>query len=632
MQDTLVSAAQVARAAVRLSDLCVMGDAAFWVESRPAENGRCVAVRRRGMSAPEDILVAPYSARSRVHEYGGGAIVPTPWGLVFSNDADQALYLSGDDRSVRTLTSGNFPKQVRFSDGAVDPRRKRLIFVREDHRVSGHEPRAALVTINAEHGDGVGDYVGDEIVTGSDFYSSPRVSPDGSRLCWLSWSHPRMPWHGTELWVAAIFDDGSLGESRLVAGGASESIVQPEWSPSGNLYWMSDVCGYWNPCCFENGVVRRVWQVPYDCAKPHWVFGVSTYAFISDHELAVSFCDSGLWRLNVVDVASGRAAEMSNSFTDFGGVRACQGRIVAIASSFQAPPHVELFGPAIKIPGSEGQELVDFGRAADGIRAPCCASSEPPAPEVVFVPTPRGPVNCLYYKPFAIREDASPLILKPHGGPVSQASSGYSMQIQYWQSRGYAFVDVNYGGSTGFGRAYRERLCGGWGEVDVDDCCRAVEFLVEKGMAAPGKIFLSGSSAGGFTVLGMLARDTRSWIRCAALYYAVSDLSTLAAETHKFEKYELAWLLGPKERFQKNLLERSPCHFAERILTPLVVFQGLDDMVVPPSQSERLVRALRSRGVRVDYHSFAGEGHGFRKAETIARAVELETQFFEEIL
>jgi dipeptidyl aminopeptidase/acylaminoacyl peptidase len=589
----------------------------YWLEGRLREGGRQALVRRAADGRISDVVAAPFNVRTRVHEYGGGAYTVHHGTVYFSHFADARLY---------RVTPGGEPQAItpegayRYADLVMDAPRGRLLCVREDHSDPAREARNTLVSVDAA-GDAEGGRV---LIAGNDFYAAPRLSPDGSRLAWLTWNHPNMPWDGTELWVADIVADGSLGERRLVAGGPRESIFQPEWSAAGDLYFCSDRTGWWNLYREREGRIEPLHPMEAEFGMPMWQFGMSTYAFAGDGSILALYMSGGAMHLGRLDVATGALVPISTPYTSMGSLRVSGEKAVFVAAAPSIPQEVALLD-------SPTGQLTPLRRSSSAEIATGYISE----PRPIEFPTAHGrTAHALYYPPTnqdytAPPGSKPPLIVEIHGGPTSVSFSGFSPQIQYWTSRGFAIVDVNYGGSTGYGREYRERLYGQWGVVDVEDCANAARYLAEQGLADPARLAIHGGSAGGYTTLAALTfLDT---FEAGASHFGVSDLELLARDTHKFESRYLDQLVGPYPAEQATYRERSPIHHADRLRSPVIFFQGLDDRVVPPSQAETMVAALRANGVPVAYLPFEGEGHGFRKAENIKRSLDAELYFYSRV-
>ncbi|MBM3947913.1 MAG: S9 family peptidase [SAR202 cluster bacterium] len=613
----------IVQGTVGLSQVSLDGEDVYWVESRPAEKGRAVIVRRTSDGRTADVNPPPYNARTRVHEYGGGAYLVADGVLYFSNFADQRLYRAASGSSSQPLThptgSGQAPEgNVRYADAVLDSRRRRLICVREDHSNSSREAANTIAAVSLDSGAST------VLVSGRDFYSNPRLSPDGSRLAWLQWDHPNMPWDGCELWMAEVRGDGSLGQRALVAGGKDEALFQPEWSPDGTLYFVSDRTGWWVPYLWNGKVSVPLASMEAEFATPQWLFGMRTYAFESARRIVCAYNQRGRWHLASLDTVTRRLTPFDLPFTEFSGIRASPGQAVFIAASPAHPSSV------VRLDLSTGWHEVL--RRSSEVSLDSGYLSEPQALEF---PTEGGKTaHALYYPPknkdFTAPEgERPPLLVKSHGGPTGAVSSSLSLTIQYWTSRGFAVLDVNYGGSTGYGTAYRRRLDGLWGIVDVDDCVNAARYLVERGLADSERLCIDGGSAGGYTTLSCLTfRDT---FKAGASFYGVSDLEALARDTHKFESRYLDRLVGPYPARRDLYTQRSPIHFVDRLNCPVILFQGLEDKVVPPNQAEMMVNALRRKGLPVAYVAFEGEQHGFRKADSIKRTLDGELYFYSRI-
>ncbi|MCX7670714.1 MAG: prolyl oligopeptidase family serine peptidase, partial [Anaerolineae bacterium] len=516
---------------VGLSAVSLDGDDVYWIEARPTEAGRNVIVRRTPDGRTTDLTPMPFNARTRVHEYGGGEYLVHNGTVYFANFADQRLYRQEAGAAPQPITPAG---AWRYADAVMDARRGRLICVREDHTPADREAINALVAV-ACTGDAAGGQV---LVSGNDFYASPRLSPDGSRLAWLTWNHPNMPWDGCELWVAAVQADGSLADARCVAGGPTESIFQPTWSPTGVLYFVSDRTGWWNLYRWQEGRVEPLCEMAAEFGRPQWVFGLSTYAFVAPDRLVCAYTQNGIWRLALLDTTTKALTPFDLPYTEIGDERGGPGRAFLIAASPTEAPAIvscDVTTRAITILRRSSTVTVDAGYLS--------------VPQPIAFPTGDGlTAHALYYPPTnrdyrAPEGERPPLLVLSHGGPTGATSSALRLSIQFWTSRGFAVVDVNYGGSTGYGRAYRERLNGRWGIVDVDDCVNAARALVARGLADEKRLAIRGGSAGGYTTLAALT--FRNVFRAGASHFGVSDLEALATDTHKFESRYLDRLVGP---------------------------------------------------------------------------------------
>ena len=606
--------------AVRLGAIQLDGDEVYWVETRAADGGRNVVVRRTPDGATHDVTPAPFNARTRVHEYGGLCFWVADGVVWFANFADQRVYRQEPGAAPVAITPDGV--DLRFGDGMVDRRRGRLVCVREDHRAPGREAVNAVVALDLAAGG-----AGEVLVSGSDFYGYPALSPDGTRLAWLAWNHPHMPWDETELWVADLLEDGSVGAPRLVAGGRGESVFQPEWSPDGVLYFVSDRSGWWNLYRWRDGQREALAPLQAEFGVPAWTLGSRTYAFESADRLFCRYLEEGRTRLAALDTRSKRLTLIETPYTEAerGDIKAARGRVVMVAAAQNLPSCLLSLNPdsgeVTRL--RQSRELtVDAGYLS--------------APRPIAFETADGDTAHAFYYPPCNRDyegapgERPPLLVKSHGGPTGATSAALSLGNQFWTSRGIAVVDVNYGGSTGYGTAYRRRLNGRWGIVDVDDCINAALHLVRAGEVDGDRLLVTGGSAGGYTTLAALT--FRNVFRAGASYYGISDLEALAKETHKFESRYLDSLVGPYPERRDRYLERSPIHHTERLSCPIILLQGLEDRVVPPNQAEMMVAALRRKGLPVAYLPFPGEQHGFRKAKNAKRALEAELYFYSRIL
>jgi dipeptidyl aminopeptidase/acylaminoacyl peptidase len=587
---------------VRLAAPLADGEDIYWLEGRPLEGGRTVVVRDAADGTRADAIGPDVQARTTVHEYGGGAYTVDRGRVIFANFADQRVYVDGSPITPEPAERWG----VRYADFAVSPDGARVACVRETHNGPAATDVVNEIVVFALDGSGSQDVR----ATGRDFYSTPRWSPDGSQLSWLAWDHPNMPWDGTELFV-----DGAL-----VAGGPDESIVQPSWSPEGVLHFASDRSGWWN--LYRADRAEPLVAMDAEFAGPAWAFGMSWYAFVSGGRIA---CTWGGGHLGVIE-ADGALREVETPFSSISFVRAGGDGILSIAGSPTTP------GAVVTIDLDTGAHRV-LRRSRDTDLDPAYVS----VAEHLEFPTEGGltafgyfyaPKNPDYTGPAGERP---PLIVISHGGPTGATDDVLDTSIQYWTSRGFAVVDVDYGGSTGYGRAYRQRLNGTWGIVDVDDCVNAARALAARGDVDGDRLLIRGGSAGGYTTLCALVFRPGVFAGGAS-YYGVADAEALAKDTHKFESRYLDGLIGPYPEARDTYIERSPIHFADRIECPVIIFQGLEDAVVPPAQAEVLVAALEAKGLPYEYVPYEGEQHGFRKAENIQDAAERELAFYARIL
>jgi dipeptidyl aminopeptidase/acylaminoacyl peptidase len=611
-----IQANLVVAGSLSLGELRLDGDRLYWSEGRPTERGRTVIVYPDPDGTVVDVTPTPLNVRTRVHEYGGGAFIVADGIVYFSNFADQRIYRQRVGEQPEPLTPEG---QYCYADAIVDLRGDRLICIREDHSQSDHDPVNTIVAIPLSGGS-----AGTVLVSGQDFYSTPRLSPDGSTLCWISWNHPNMPWDGTELWIAPVQPDGTLGTPQCIAGGVTESICQPAWSPDGSLYFVGDRTGWWNLYRWRAGQVEPLCQKDAEFGLPHWVFGMTTYGFESAESLICTYIENGLQYLARFNTVSCTLEPIEIPYSSVSGLQVSNGIAAFVAGSPLRPSAI------VRMDLSTGmiQEL----------RHSSTLEIEPgylSTPQVIEFPTEDGlTAYGVYYPPanqdyLAPANELPPLRVLSHGGPTASTSSSFNLGIQYWTSRGIAVLDVDYGGSTGYGRAYRERLRGRWGIVDVDDCANGAKYLVEQGLVDGDRLVIKGGSAGGYTTLAALT--FRKTFKAGASYYGVSDLTALARDTHKFEARYLDGLIGPYPEKEALYQERSPIHHIDQLACPIIFFQGDEDRVVPPNQAEMMVDALKAKGLPVAYVLFEGEQHGFRKAENIQRALEAELYFYAKV-
>jgi len=612
-----ISPEMVTRAGIRWADAIeVDGDNVYWVESRPHEGGRNVIVRRAPGGSIEDVTPRGRNARTRVHEYGGGGYAVRDGIVYFADFDDQRLYRHAPGSDPEPITpEPALPAGDRYADITFGP--DFLVCVRERHSEDG-EPVNELVLLPLD-----GSAPPEVIASGHDFYASPRICRHSRRLAWLTWDHPNMPWNGTTLWVADLGADGKPGEPISVAGGPDESIFQPEWSPGCVLHFVSDRTGWWNLYRLENDAARAVHPLEADLGLPQWVFRMRRYAFLGDDTVVTAYnTPAGAHLCLHRPDGSNDTLRPPGSF--IGSRMAAAGTDLYLVAG--APDRETAITRLDTITGE-----------AEVIRAPEGLGVDPAylsMPEHVVFATPDGDAHAYHYPPTnpdftAPGGERPPLIVISHGGPTSATYAVLDPSVQFWTSRGFAVLDVDYGGSTGYGRAYRERLHGTWGIVDVRDCTLAALQVAEAGQADPERLAITGGSAGGFTTLGALT--FRDDFAAGASHYGVADLELLAKHTHKFESRYLDWLVGPYPEAADAYRERSPIHHAECISCPVILFQGLEDRVVPPEQAEVMAAALRSNGVPVAHITYAGEGHGFRRAENMIRTLEAELSFYGQV-
>jgi dipeptidyl aminopeptidase/acylaminoacyl peptidase len=589
--------------AVRLGGGREIGGFIYFSELRPSQQGRTTLVRMNLDGSCEDLIPCQYNVRTTVHEYGGGSYLVADDSIYFSNFSDQQIYRRDSDGNISQITN---EKNARFADGCIH--NDLLFYVMELH---GETVQNCLVAINRN-----GEVR--RIAEGADFYSNPRVSPDGKHLVYYCWNHPNMPWDGGELRVADLNEDGSLGSTQLAAGGEFESICQPTWGPDGRLYYLSDRSGWWNLYC--DG--KSLYPMEAEIGFPQWCFGQSYYGFWGQDRIVFTYSRLGSDYLGVLH--DGVFHQINVPFTSIYGISIYENHLYFVGSSFSIPPSLIQYDLS-----ADTWKIVKKSRE---IEIPQAYFSRP---EPIEFPSAGGrKAHAFYYAPtnplyVGKTGELPPLLVLSHGGPTAHSNPGFNLEIQYWTSRGVAVVDVNYGGSSGYGREYRNLLKGQWGIVDVDDCTNAALYCAEMSLADRDRLCIAGGSAGGYTTLACLT--FRDVFKAGASFFGVSDLEALVLDTHKFESRYLDGLVGPYPKARDLYLERSPIYHVEKIKCPIILLQGDEDKIVPPSQSEKMFQSLLNRGIPTAYLLFKNEQHGFRKSENIKRSLEAEAYFFSKI-
>ncbi len=612
-----ITAESLTGAFVQIREPGVDRDAIYWLEARPAEKGRSTLIRWQD-GVTTELTPAPFDVRSRVHEYGGGSWTANEGVVLASNGIDNRIYRVGAGEPEPITPEGPW----RYADLLIDALHDRVIAVREDHALEGIEPINTLVQLSLEGPNSDGGQV---IVSGTDFVSSPALSPDGSQLSWLQWNHPNMPWDGCELWYSDVEENGTLRNIHHVTGGESESIVRPRWNNTGLPVFASDRTGWWQLYADrgDDGILPIVEPTEAEFAQPMWVFGMSTWDFTEDGRVVCAWNADGIWQIGRLDVALTPITVYDLPFTTISDVHVQQSSNTVI---FLGSSPTDL-GGLVQMDVDSGEwtylrksSAVDIDPGYISVPEPIPWKSEGGAVAHGFYYAPAN-------KDFTGPEDElPPLIVESHGGPTSQSSSALNLKRQFWTSRGFAVLDVNYGGSTGYGREYRNRLLDNWGIVDVDDCVTGAEYLADAGKVDPARLAIHGGSAGGFTTLAALT--STQIFAVGVSYFGIGDLEAMARDTHKFESRYLDGLVGPYPAEKQRYIDRSAVHHVDRLEAAMLLLQGLDDKVVPPNQASMMAEAVRQKGLPVAHIEYEGEGHGFRQAENVQHAQLAELAFY----
>jgi dipeptidyl aminopeptidase/acylaminoacyl peptidase len=618
---------------VSIDEPLLTADTLYYIERRPQENGRCVIVKVSKNKAT-DILPAPFSARSRVHEYGGGCYCIAEKQVFFVNDSDQDIYCIKNRQIKRLTTSAN----NRFADLIYDKKHHRLIAVCESH--NKNHVANSIISINLKTGGLL------TLEQGHDFYASPRLNTRASQLCWQSWDHPNMPWDGNRLWLADIDKTGLIENKKHIAGADNVSVCQPQWSPDDILYFISDDSGWWHlyrytetsyPEKIHNGKITQLTEGQKELGLPQWVFAQSSYAFVDDTHIICCYQSSGQATLALLSLAEKTTLTIiATQWQEFSSIKASNNKLCFIGASSASFP--QLISATFS---DHSKTALTSSVIKYSCQLPVAKEYYSTAQYIAFTNRHKQKVYANYYPPTNpdyqsrinnnsennVNTEAPPLIIICHGGPTGQASAALDPKKQFWTSRGFALLDVNYSGSTGYGRQYRERLNGKWGLLDVQDCCDAALYAVSQGLANKKQLIIRGSSAGGYTVLSALTFE--NVFSAGASYYGIAELSSLASDTHKFESHYLDHLIGPYPKSKFLYQQRSPINSSEQLNCPVIFFQGLEDRVVPKEQAEKMFDALNNKGLPVAAQYYAGEQHGFRKAETIIQSLENELSFYQ---
>lgn len=618
-----ITAEQISSGSKTKLNMLIDGKQTYYVETRPNNQGRSTIVRMDQTGALFDMTPPDFNVRTFVHEYGGGAFTVNKGIIYASSGSDSAIYIISPEKAPVRLTEGQKkieykgetqPSGTRFAD--LHATSKGLIAVGEHH-----EPGKAVENFLALIDLKTGKYK--NIASGYDFYSSPAISTNEKQIAWICWNHPNMPWTNTELWLADINEDGSLANQKRIAGDIPESIFQPQWSPEGILYFTSDRSkGWWNLHRYTQNKVENVFLINAEIGEPLWVFERSLYAFLGN-KIVFAYNSQGIWRLGLLDPEKKQWHSLDNTSASIQQVRSGEGFVQFLESytdKGEALIQIDDLPDAPIHTLQANQPTIDEGNISKG--------------QHISFPSGGRTAYGFYYPPKnkdfnGPDNEAPPLIVMVHGGPIAQAKGSFTLKNQYWTTRGFAVLDVNYGGSTGYGRDYRNLLNRNWGIIDVEDCINGAKFLADQGLADREKLIIRGGSAGGFTTLAALTRGNT--FKAGANYYGVADITALAKDTHKFEKYDMEQLVGKYPEEKELWISRSPLHSVNKITSPLIIFQGEDDRIVPKNQSLMIYNALIANGIKTEIHLYSGEEHGFRKAANIIHSLNREYEFYLEV-
>jgi dipeptidyl aminopeptidase/acylaminoacyl peptidase len=598
-----ISAEMASSAIVGFSDVVVDGEDIYWSEMRPSEAGRYVIVKQ-GKGQPQDILPKDFSARTRVHEYGGAAFTVDKGIVYFVNFADQRLYRMGVGETPEAITQNG----IRFADFQITP--FGMIAIAESHLKNTLEPENYLALIDLKTGDVK------TLAQGYDFYSSPALNSDFTQIAWISWNHPNMPWDNTELWVANITKEGLTAQKRIDAGFQEQAFFQPQWSAKNELIVVSDKNNWWNLYQVQNQQLTLLFAVDSEIGRPLWNFGASTWGFYQDGILCTYFSDG---KNRLFFCKDGTRTAIDLPFANFSQLR-IQGSTVAFIGGNPLKPTAMVRLQQLKKPEilrENSPFVIDEGYLSQ--------------PQHISYESATGRLSHAYYyaphnQDFSDEKHLPPLIVRSHGGPTANCGADFNLDIQYWTSRGFAFVDVNYAGSTGYGRAYRKSLENKWGIFDVEDCEYAALYLANKSLVDKNKLAITGGSAGGYTTLAALT-FTKTF-QVGASHYGVSDCEALAKDTHKFEARYLDRLIGPYPQARAIYLERSPLYHVDKLSSPVIFFQGDEDKIVPVDQAQKMYDALQKKSILTELYIFEGEQHGFRKAQNRITVLKKMKAFF----
>ena len=609
-----LTAEMVAGKTARLMEPSINQNRLFWLETRPNEKGR-VAIMLRENNKSRCILPNPLSVKSKVHEYGGGAYCINKSCVYFVLADDQQIYFA--DFTLPLFEPKPLTNQpgLRFADLQFDSARNRIIAVCEDHSDSLEEPVNSLVSIDAQILSPI-----EVLHRGYDFYSFPRISPNGNRLAWNGWNHPNMPWDNTELWLSHLSHDGQITHSTHINRDVSESIFQPQWSPDNQLFFVSDRNDWWNIYTYTDHTITQVTDINGEFATPQWTFNMSTYGFLDCSTLIATYSQEGTWHLCKVDIPSKTISKIACDCVNIFGVTAQDNTGYFLGSTPMSQLGVYQY--------SAKNSLANITETKPVINSNNISTAE----KITFQSNNHSSTYAFYYAPKNAQYACSgepPVIVICHGGPTGSTNIGLELKIQFWTTRGFAVLDVNYRGSTGYGRKFRQSLHKNWGAYDIEDVCAATEYVIAHKMAHPHQCIIKGSSAGGYTVLSALTfADT---FHAGVSLYGIGDLKILIDDTHKFEARYLDSLIGEYDSHKKTYFDRSPINFTENLNCPILIFQGTEDRVVPPNQAKLMAEAVDKKSIPVSLVLYENEGHGFRNADNIIHMLKAELEFYQRV-
>ncbi|MCB1614732.1 MAG: S9 family peptidase, partial [Pseudomonadales bacterium] len=630
-----VSSQTLTEKSISISQLRHENTALYWVESRPEERGRNCIVQYCN-NAYRDITPSPINVRTRVHEYGGQAYCVHDDIVYFSCHDDQRIYKTDtrcEPSRPEALTAENLGS---FADHFFDTVYNRLLCIREaPAQKTDAEPVASIVAIDPVSGEI------QTLISGDDFYANIQVSPDGKHMSWLSWNHPAMPWDDTTLWLADIDHQGLPSAPRKIADNSNVSLFQPQWGLKNDIFFVSDQSGWWNIHRYYLNTGEEINLLPMEAefGLPQWVFGMSTYQVVDEDTLACCYTADGEWQLALLSISKNKLTPLADKkFNWFSDLHYMNGNLVYLCGNSFEPPILVMQS----IHKTADKHMVEKDEARKHVlphRIQLRNTSPANLPQayfsipekITFSTGEEQHAHAFFYPPKnpdykSAANEKPPLIVLCHGGPTGATEMLYNLKIQFWTSRGFAVVDVNYRGSTGYGRHYRDSLKGQWGIADVEDCVNAARYLVEQNRVDPERLAIKGSSAGGFTVL--CALTFHDIFKAGASYYGIGDLDALLKDTHKFESRYLDSLIAPYPAQAARYHERSPINFSEQLNCPCIFLQGMKDRVVPPNQAKKMVEALKKQNIPVALVLFDDEAHGFRQAANIQKAIEAELYFY----